>query len=166
LLADFIGNDLRLLANELTKLATYVGQGGNIEASSVRQLSAEVQEARVFDLTDALARRDRTQALNLLHDLLGDGVHPLQLLPTITSQVRNLLLVKELQASGLRSAQIASALGSPPFVVEKTLRNVNKFTEVQLEQTYRQLLETDAALKRSRMTPEMALDMLVVKFGV
>jgi DNA polymerase-3 subunit delta len=165
LLADFIGNQLRLLANELEKLATYVGAGATIEARHVHLLSAHVQESRIFDLTDALAQRNRTLALNLLHDLLADGQHPLALLPTITSQVRNLLLVKELASSGLRAAQIASAIGSPPFVVEKALRNVNKFSIAQLEHTYRQLLDTDAALKRSRLTPEMALDLLVVNFG-
>jgi len=165
LLANFIGNQLRMLASELQKLATYVGPGKTIEASHVRLLSPQVQEARIFDLTDALAQRNRTQALNLLHELLADGQHPLALLPTITSQVRNLLLVKELASGGLRSAQIASALGSPPFVVEKTLRNVNKFSTAQLEQTYHQLMETDSALKRSRLTPEMALDFLVVQFG-
>lgn len=165
LLADFIGNQLRLLANELDKLATYVGAGNTIEAKHVRLLSAQVQDAVIFDLTDALAQRNRSQALNLLHKLLADGQHPLALLPMITSQVRNLLLVKEMAASGLRAAQIASAIGSPPFVVEKSLRNVGKFSAAQLEQTYRRLLETDAALKRSRLTPEMALDLLVVNFG-
>lgn len=165
LLADFIGNQLRLLANELEKLATYVGAGGVIEAAHVRLLSAEVQAARIFDLTDALAQRNRTRALHLLHDLLADGQHPLALLPIITSQVRNLLLVKELAAGGLRAAQIAAAIGAPPFVVEKALRNVGKFSNAQLEKTYHRLLETDAALKRSRLAPEMALDFLVVNFG-
>jgi DNA polymerase-3 subunit delta len=131
----------------------------------VRLLTAAVQEARVFDLTDALAQRNRSLALNLLHELLADGLHPLALLPTITSQVRNLLLVKELSGNGLRAAQIASAIGSPPFVVEKALRNVSKFSLPQLENTYHQLLATDTALKRSRLTPEMALDLLVVQFG-
>lgn len=165
LLADFIGNQLRLLASELDKLATYVGAGNTIEAEHVRRLTAEVQVGRVFDLTDALARRNRTQALDLLHDLLADGQHPLALLPTITAQVRNLLLVKELAAGGLRAAQIASAIGAPPFMVEKTMRNIGKFSTSQLENTYRQLLDTDAALKRSRLTPEMALDLLIVQFG-
>ena len=165
MLADFIGNQLRLLANELDKLATYVGAGNVIEASHVRLLSAHVQEARIFDLTDALAQRNRTLALNLLHELLADGMHPLAMLPTITSQVRNLLLVKELASSGLRAQQIASAMGSPPFLVEKALRNISKFSSKQLEHTYHQLLETDAALKRSRLTPEMALDFLVVNLG-
>jgi DNA polymerase-3 subunit delta len=165
LLANFTGNNLRLLANELDKLGTYVGVGGTINVDDIRQLSAQVQEARIFDLTDALAQRNRKQALNILHDLLSDGEPPLKLISTITSQVRSLLLVKELSQKGMRSAQIASTLGISPYVVDKALRQVGKFNMTQLENAYRQLMATDAALKRSRLAPEMALDLLVVNFG-
>jgi DNA polymerase III subunit delta len=166
LLANFIGNNLRLLANEIDKLATYVGPGGTIRVEDVRQLSAQVQEARIFDLTDALAQRNRKQALNIMHDLLADGEPPLKLISTITSQVRSLLMVKELAQKGMRSGQVAATLGMAPFIVEKAMRQVNNFNIAQLEGAYRQLLATDAALKRSRLTPEMALDLLIVNFGV
>jgi DNA polymerase-3 subunit delta len=166
LLANFIGGQPRLLANELDKLATYVGPGGSITAEHIHTLSAQVQEARVFDLTDALAQRNRKQALNILHDLLADGEPPLKLISIITSQVRSLLLVKELAQKGMRLAQIASTAGIPPYIAEKALRQVGNFSLAQLESAYRELLTTDAALKRSRMTPEMALDLLVVNFGM
>ncbi|MFL5666851.1 MAG: DNA polymerase III subunit delta [Ktedonobacteraceae bacterium] len=165
LLADFIGNQLRLLANELDKLATYVGDGKTITVEDVRMLSAQVQEARIFDLTDAMAQRNPKRALDILHDLLADGEPPLKLISTITTQVRSLLLVKELSQQGKRSSEIASTIGIAPFVADKALRQVGKFTPMQLENAYRRLLATDAALKRSRMTPEMALDLLVVNFG-
>ncbi len=165
LLANFIGNQLRLLANELDKLATYVGDGSTITVDDVRTLSAQAQEARIFDLTDALAQRNQKQALTILHDLLADGEPPIKLISTISSQVRSLLLVKELSQKGMRSPQIASTLGIAPFVADKAARQVGKFTAAQLEVAYRQLLATDASLKRSRMTPEMALDLLVVSFG-
>ena len=165
MLANYIGNQLRLLANELDKLATYIGPGATISVEDVRQLSAQVQEARVFDLTDALAQRNRKQALDLLHELLAEGEPPLKLISTIASQVRSLILVKELAGDGLRVSQIASATGMAPFVAEKALRQIGRFSPAQLEGAYRQLLATDAALKRSRMTPDMALDLLVVNFG-
>jgi DNA polymerase III, delta subunit len=165
LLANFVGNNLRLLANEIDKLALYVGEGGTITVSDIRQLCAQVQEARIFDLTDALAQRNQKQALNILHDLLSDGEPPLKLISTITNQVRSLLLVKELTQKGMRTPQIASTLGMAPFIVDKAARQVKNFKPAQLENTYRELLATDAALKRSRLTPEMALDLLVVNFG-
>jgi DNA polymerase III subunit delta len=165
LLANFVGNNLRMLANELDKLATYAGPGNTIRAEDVRLLCAQVQEARIFDLTDALAQRNRKQALNIMHDLLSDGEPPLKLISTITSQVRSLLLVKELAQKGMRSGQIAATLGMAPFIAEKALRQVGNFNNSQLEGAYHQLMATDAALKRSKLTPEMALDLLVINFG-
>jgi DNA polymerase III subunit delta len=165
LLANFIGNNLRLLANEIDKLAMYAGTGATITVEDVRQLSAHVQEARIFDLTDALAQRNRKQALNILHDLLADGEPPLKMISTITFQVRSLLLVKELAQKGLRGGQIASTLGMAPFMADKALRQVGNFNVTQLENAYRQLLSTDAALKRSRLTPELALDLLIINFA-
>jgi DNA polymerase-3 subunit delta len=50
-----------------------------------------------------------------------------------------------------------------PFIAEKCLRQVGNFTMPQLESAYHQLLATDAALKRSRLSPEMALDLLVLQ---
>jgi DNA polymerase-3 subunit delta len=166
LLANFSGNNLRLLANELDKLATYVGKDATITIQDVRLLSAQVQEARIFDLTDALAQRNRKQALNILHDLLSDGEPAIMLIGTIIGQMRRLLQVKELAQKGMRSGQIASTLGMPPFLADKCLRQAGNFTVQQLENAYRQLMATDAALKRSRLTPEMALDLLVVNFGL
>ncbi len=166
LLANFSGTHLRLLANELNKLATYVGKDATITVQDVRQLSAQVQEARIFDLTDALAQRNRKQALNILHDLLSDGESAIALIGIIISQTRRLILVKELAQKGMRSGQIASTLGMAPFLADKCLRQVGNFSAAQLETAYRQLMTTDAALKRSKMTPEMALDLLVVNFGL
>src|SRR5260370_10640530 len=157
-LANFIGNQLRMLAHELDKLATYVGPGAAITVEDVRQLSAQVQAARTFDLTDALAHGNRKQALDLLHDLLADGEPPLRLISTITWQVRSLLLVKELAGDGLRISQNVSATGMAHFVAEKALRQVGKFTSPQLERIYRHLLSTYSDLNRSRMTPEIAFD--------
>jgi DNA polymerase-3 subunit delta len=166
LLANFSGTHLRMLANELDKLATYAGQDATITVQDVRQLSSQVQEARIFDLTDALSQRNRKQALNILHDLLSDGETAIALIGIIIAQTRRLLLVKELAQKGMRSGQIASTLGMAPFLADKSLRQVGNFSAAQLETAYRQLMATDAALKRSKMTPEIALDLLVVNFGL
>src|SRR5207247_8158233 len=111
----------------------YAGDSAVITVEDVRKLSAQVQEARIFDLTDARAQRKRKQALDILHDLLADGEPPLKLISTITSQVRSLLLVKELADNGLRISQIVSATGMAPFVAEKALRQMGRFSPAQLE---------------------------------
>lgn len=165
LLAQEVGDDLRLLAHEVDKLATYAGHGGTVGVAEVRLLTPSSRQARVFDLTDALARRDRPKALTLLHGLLQAGESPLGIVALTAYQTRQLLQVKTLAERGLRPPQIAQAAGMAPFIVDKSLAVVRAFTMPQLEAAHRHLLAVDTALKNSRMTPELALDLLVVEFG-
>src|SRR5579863_3535185 len=67
------GDNLRTLSNEVAKLATYAGACGEVGAAEVCLLTPNMRQARIFDLTDALARRDRKRALALLHELLAAG---------------------------------------------------------------------------------------------
>jgi DNA polymerase-3 subunit delta len=160
-----VGDDLRVLANEIEKLSVYVGRGGTIEPADVRALTPSSRQAKVFDLTDALARRDRPRALTLLHELLAAGESPLGIVALTAYQTRTLLTVKSLAERGLRAPQIAQTAGLAPFVAEKSLTLARQFSLSQLESAHRLLLEMDTALKRSRMTPELALDLLAVEFG-
>jgi DNA polymerase-3 subunit delta len=163
LLASLIGSQTRMLANELLKLATYVGPGGTIDVPQVRALCVQVQETRIFDLTEALAGR-RREALDILHSLLAEGQPPLLLIGFLLSQLRTLLLARELFQQGQRPAEIAATLGLAPFIAERTVRQARQFSLAQLEQLYRQLVATDAALKRSRLPPDVALDLVLMNF--
>jgi DNA polymerase-3 subunit delta len=165
MLALHAGHDLRLLAGEIEKLSLYAGAGGTIDAQAVRLLTPMAQQARIFDLTDALARRERAQALAILHELLDHGEAPLALTAFIGAQVRTLLLVKDLTERGLRPAQIVETAGLNPYAVSKVLPLVRRFSLSQLKSAYRATLSVDTALKRSRMPAELALDLLVIEFG-
>jgi DNA polymerase III subunit delta len=164
-LATSLGADLRTLASELEKLAVYAGEGERITAADVYLLTASTQQSRVFDLTDALARQDRARALALLHELLDTGESPLGIVAIVASQTRALMQVKALAEQGMRAPQIAQTAGLAPFVVEKSLPLARQCSEAQLERAHRQLLEIDAALKLSKLTPEMALDLFIVGFA-
>lgn len=165
LLAAEVGENLRLLAGEIDKLSTYAGKGGQIRVEDVRALTPASRQTRIFDLTDALARRERSRALALLHELLAAGESPLGIVALTAYQTRTLLQVKSLAERGLRAPQIAQTAGMAPFVAEKSMGLARQLSFAQLESAHRTLLDVDMALKRSRMTPEMALDLLVVEFG-
>ena len=164
-LTSLANGQLRLLANEITKLATYVGPGGTITASTIQLLVPDSRETRVFDLTDALARGERGAALRLLHELLEDGQQPLMILAMVARQVRTLTQVKDLANQGKRAAEIAAAVGMPPFLVEKTSTQAKRFSFAQHESALRACLDVDTALKRSRLAPTLALDLLLTEFG-
>lgn len=159
------GDDLRALASEVEKLSTYVGAGGHIGLSEVRALTFSSSRSRIFDLTDALCRRDQKRGLAVLHALLDSGESPLGIVALTAIQTRSLIQLKALGEQGMRIPMISKTAGMAPFLVEKLLPLARQFSYAQLEATHRRLQEVDNALKRSKMTPEMALDLLVIEFG-
>lgn len=164
-LAAFIGNDLRLLDQEIDKLIAYVNGARPIAAEDVRLMVSYVREADVFEMVDALGRRDDKRAIKLLHELLDDGVAPLYLLYMITRQFRIMLKVKELDGGGATRREISDRLKLRSFIVVKGLQQARNFSFGQLEAAYRKLLEADIALKTGGMEPVLALDMLLVELS-
>ncbi|MCX7839969.1 MAG: DNA polymerase III subunit delta, partial [Anaerolineae bacterium] len=94
-LVTHIGNDLRLLDNEIEKLLTYRANQ-TIRAEDVRALVTFVTESSVFDLVDAIGRRETHKALQLLHHQLAHNAAPIYLLAMVTRQFRLLLQWRDL----------------------------------------------------------------------
>jgi len=155
---------LRLLDQEIVKLVTYTQSptgGQAITTADVEAVVPYAQAAVVFDLVDALGRRDGRTAAQTLHRLLDAGEHPLRLLAMIVRQFRLLIQVKELKAGGGTPRDIAQALRLHPFPARKLHTQATHFTAAQLEAVYRHLLDTDVAIKTGKIDPEVALDLLV-----
>ncbi|MEA3459923.1 MAG: DNA polymerase III subunit delta, partial [Chloroflexota bacterium] len=149
-LATFVGDNLRLLDQEIEKLIAYTDGARPISQDDVRLLTSYVREANIFHMVDALGRRDGQRASKLLHRLLDDGAHPLALLGMIVRQFRIMIQVKELAGRGLRPRAIGAKLGLRNFVVRKGLRQARGFSMARLEGIYRKLLETDLAIKTGK----------------
>ncbi len=162
LLAAYVGNDLRLLDQELEKLLIYAGPRHAVSEDDVRRMVPAAAQTSIFEMVDAVAARDSRSALRLLHELLDDGEAPLYLLFMITRQFRILLQVRLLQTANLAPSELAQRLGQHPFVIEKATRQARQFTVSQLEAILARLLQVDLALKSSGNNPVLELDMLVV----
>jgi len=165
-LAAFVGDNLRLLAQEIDKLLSYVGGTRAIAAEDVQLLVSAVPEASVFDMVDALGQRDGRTVSQLLHRRLEEGDHPLALLGMIVRQVRILIQVKELRQQALDAQAMAERLQLHPFVVRKAVAQEGNFTVEQLEFLHRRLLDTDVAIKRGQIDPVLALDTLLAGLTV
>lgn len=100
-LLTLVGGDLGRLSNELDKLVNFVGGAGKrITADAVEQVCSVVAEAVIWDLTDALLRRDADLALATTHRLLEEGQASHRLLSTVTWQMRQLLELQDAMRSG------------------------------------------------------------------
>lgn len=162
-LVDYVGNDSRTLMTELDKLASYVGQGGNITEESITRLVQDSHETNLFAFLDSLSQRQRGAAIQQLHELLREGQAIPYIVFMLARQVRILLSVKDLATQRMRADAIASQLRQKPFVIKKALQQVQAFSSSELETLHHRLLELDHAIKTGKINAPAALDLLVLE---
>jgi DNA polymerase III subunit delta len=161
-LAALIGGDLRRLDQEIAKLITYVNVQRPVTVQDVARLVVDASTSSVFDLVDALGKRDAKRAAHELHHLLDQGENPLGLLAMIVRQFRLLILVKDLQQRNMPPDDLAKQIGVHPFVARKVGEQARAFRDLaQLEAIYRRLLDIDVEIKTGVTGDVLALDLLV-----
>lgn len=161
LLAELVGNNLWVLANELDKLAAYA-QGRRIEGSDVKALVSAARDVNVFAMVDAVVERRAPVALRLLRQQVAQGVDGGYLLAMVVRQYRLIIQAKELSLSGLTTQEIAQRLGiGSEFVLQRVLDQADRYSVWRLKAAYRRLLEADERVKRGHYGEDLALELLV-----
>ncbi len=128
-------------------------------------MTAYVADAVIWDMVDALGRREAAVATSLMHRLLDDQ-EPLMILGMINRQFRLLLQTREVLDAGGDSRDLLQLPDIKyPKVAQKLSQQARNFSLDQLEGVYRYLLETDYAIKMGRIEPKLALDLLVTSLA-
>lgn len=163
MLRQFVGTNLTELNNELMKLKDYLGERTQIEAADVLQVVSQTRVDRIFDLTDAIGRRDRVTALQSLANLLEHGQSEVGILAMITRHFRILGQLKEGQREGLSGMRLSTKAGIPQFLLTQYMEQIRRWDENKIERTFTVLQDTDRALKSSSVPPHVWLENFVLK---
>lgn len=163
-LSDFVGSNTLRASQEITKLLTYVNYARPIDHDDVEQLTTEDRESDIFDLVDAIGRRDGAKALEMLH-LLLEVSDVIPIFSMITRQFRLLLQSKEITVGGGNEREVTQRLHLHPFVASKLVAQGNKFDLAGLETIYQRLLEIDVDHKTGCMPGDIALDVLITQLA-
>src|SRR5207247_11160929 len=159
--SETVTSDLHTLANELNKLAAAALPSGRITTELVESLVGRSREHMNWELSDHILSRNRRGALKTLKDLLDDGVEPLLLIGLIAGTYRRMALAKALLSQGASPAEIFSEVRMPPFKQRDYLAMLNRVDSEGLARTIRRVAQTDLAIKTSKGTPRMQVEMLV-----
>ncbi len=161
-LAEMVGEETRLAAQEITKLLTYVNFARPVGVADVEAVSVVSAQGDVFALVDALGSGDGKKAQKVLHRLLEDE-DAMALWGMVIRQFRLLLQAREIIAGRGGSSQVQQALGLHEFVAGKISEQARRFSLPALESVYHKLLEMDEGAKTSQVPLDLALDMLIVE---
>lgn len=159
------GATVRQLANELEKLATAALPGGHVTMELVEALVGRSRELSNFELTDHLIARDRRRALATLSNLLDDGAEPVMLIGLLASSYHRLALAKDLMARGAPNEEVFRLVPMPLGKRKEFLATARRADAAELERRLRRIAEADLAIKTSRATPRLQLELLVCELS-
>ncbi len=160
-LLEMVRSDLHTLTNELNKLAAASLPSGRITVALVDELISRSREHLNWELSDHLVAGNRRAAVKTLRDLLDDGVEPVLLVGLIAGTYRRMALAKSLLAQGAAPTKIFSEVRMPPFKQGAYISMLNRIESSSMAQKVQRIAEADLAIKTSKGTPRMQVEMLV-----
>lgn len=152
LLADWVGGEVGSLDRTIDLLLLYTN-GAAIDVDAVETVAVPIRSRSVFELTDAIGRRDLAQALLLLRGMAAHDEPALRILALIARQFRLLL-----QA---RSGASAAEFRLPPHVASALQDQARGYDVAELAGALVACAAADLRIKSSRQNPILALEHLV-----
>jgi DNA polymerase-3 subunit delta len=181
-----VGMDTRQLVMEADKLTLYIGDRKEITVEDVQAITSSAAEAIAWDFTDALGERRLDAALKIVRQLIFQGEAPVALMFAIESLYRNMTQFRSyidqgwLRLTGSRGAGAVQWAHDPEmdllftqlpadprkmhwFRVSKLGRQAKNYSADELRVCQRRLIETHEQLVSGSVSPEMLIEMLVIK---
>jgi DNA polymerase III subunit delta len=155
--------DLRLLDQEIAKLALYASPATRIDDEAVRALVSDTREEEIFALTDALATSRPGEVAAVLQSLLDAGREPTWLLYTLVSHWRRLMQARAVRDRGGSVADLQARLTDHPFVVEKAFRHSADYTAAELDRGFHDLLRIEEQIKLGELDARLAVEGFILQ---
>lgn len=139
---------LKLLQQEIAKLAVYAGERREWTAEDVESIFSALPEASSFAIINALGKRNLPEVLQLLAAEKKKGTNVLPLCAIITFKLRQMLQYLELSSSGFDYKGIVAELKLNPYVAKNLQREVRGFTAQALTKALLELAQLNIDLRK------------------
>ena len=142
---------------ELEKLLAYLGERKKIVFEDVDALVAKSDDYNIYELSEALSKRDKDKSVRLLSLMLKDGDAGF-ILSLLANHFRRLFHAK---ISSESNAEIAKYLGVKEYAIVKAKAQCKNFGANALRKIIDLILETDYMIKSGQMNSVNAIHYLV-----
>lgn len=148
-LQERIGSNLYMLSSELDKLNLYILEGKTITEKDAMLLTGEFISGSIFNLVDAIGKKNASLSLKYLARIISDGESPIRIFNMILRQFKLIWSIKALMKKGIDPYGISKSLGLHERVVENLLTQQKYFNFGEIPLVFSRLLKLDLEMKSS-----------------
>lgn len=160
-LIDSLGSDLREMSGAISQLASDTAPEKIIDESVVAKFQQGRIETSGYDVADAAIDGNREAALVALRNALETGTDPVLITSALAGSLRTLAKVSG-ASRGLKSFDLASSLGLPPWQIDKARRQLGKWTPATLAGAVVAVAQADADIKGAAVDPIHSLERAII----
>jgi len=147
LLVDIVGENREMIEAQLEKIFVYLNESKEISLDSVKSLSTALKEYNIFDLQNAVGKKDKAGSLKIAYNMLDKGSEPVYIVHMLTRYFTGLSRVNELIAKKVPDQAAARIVGTHPYYYRDYLNARRLYSDKDLYRTVQSLLKTDLLIK-------------------
>lgn len=163
-LIESCGTSLQDLINEIRKQIEYVGENGTITKATIDLLAVKQFESIIFDLTDNLGRKNISEALKVLKNLIY-AKEPIQkIFITLYGHFKKLYITKIAINEKLNIAESLNLKPNQTFLVNKYTMQSKYFKEEELRKILQEFINLDYKVKSGQIDINVGLESILCRY--
>lgn len=158
------GTDMEHIKQELEKLFSYTFSREEITITDVQIITTQIITSKIFDMLDAMIKKEQEKAMNYYYDLLSLKEPPMRILALIVRQINLIIQIKEMNQKSIYKGDISKKVGVPSFAVSKYLEQSRNYTLTQLKRMLHLCIDTEVSVKTGKLIDTIGIELLIVTF--
>jgi DNA polymerase-3 subunit delta len=163
LLTDISGENRNTLESQLEKIFIYIGDSNEITIDSIRGLSTSLKQYTIFDLQNAIGKKNKSSAIKVAYNLLKNGSEPIQIIAMLNKYFTGLARLSELTALNTNEYQVARILGTHPFYLKDYHNARRSYSDKNLADVFTALLKADLSVKTTSIDDYALISILIAE---
>lgn len=115
---NYVGKNVDILLSEINKMIIFKDNDKNITIYDINEISSKAINDNVFDLSDAIMKKDFNKIYACYNDLIILKEEPIKIIAMLGNQFNLVYQCKLLSSKGLSEKEIATSLGVHPYRVK------------------------------------------------
>lgn len=153
---DYVGKNVDILLSEINKMIIYKDTDKEIFIEDILNISSKGFNDNVFDLSDAIMKKDFKKIFSCYNDLMILKEEPIKIIALLASQFTLVYQSKLLSKEGFMSKDIASTLKVHPYRVKLALET--NYPNFELKDILKKLHDLDYEIKTGKVDKIVGLE--------
>ncbi len=163
LLIDISGESRNMLENQIEKIITFMSEEKEISFNHIQSLSTRLKQFSIFDLQNAIGKKEKDKAINIAFNLLENSAEPVFIVAMLTRYFTGVSRVSELTKDKIPDQQAARIVGTHPYYYKDYQQARRIYSDSDLAGVFRALLQADLSIKTTSADGKNIITILISK---